>query len=140
MPEPIVHWGHPLMMGIVTFVLGSYVAYAGWQGRLANDKDVATKNRQSHRQLAPLMFLFMSLGATGGLLSLVMQRHSIMESSHFWTGMILLGLLGVNGVISFTGFGGDKPGLRMVHAYLGTTSVVLMVLHSIFGVQLGLSF
>ena len=25
-PEPIVHWGHPLMMGIVVFVMGSAVA------------------------------------------------------------------------------------------------------------------
>ena len=24
-PEPIVHWGHPLMMGIVIFAMGSFV-------------------------------------------------------------------------------------------------------------------
>ncbi len=29
-PEPIVRWGHPAIMAIVIFVLGSYVAYAGW--------------------------------------------------------------------------------------------------------------
>lgn len=33
-PEPIVHWGHPVMMGIVVLVMGSYTAYAGWQSRL----------------------------------------------------------------------------------------------------------
>ena len=27
--EPNVHWGHPVMMGIVVLVMGSYTAYAG---------------------------------------------------------------------------------------------------------------
>ncbi len=31
-PEPIVHWGHPLMMAIVVFVMGSFVGFAGWRG------------------------------------------------------------------------------------------------------------
>ncbi|NER83754.1 MAG: DUF4079 domain-containing protein, partial [Leptolyngbya sp. SIO1D8] len=31
MPEPIVHWGHPVMMGIVVFVMGSTAAYMGWK-------------------------------------------------------------------------------------------------------------
>jgi hypothetical protein len=65
-PEPIVHWGHPLMMGIVVVVLGSYVGLAGWRGRLVEDKDAAIKSRLDHRKLAPLMFLFIALGYTGG--------------------------------------------------------------------------
>lgn len=28
-PEPIVHWGHPVMMAIVVFVMGSFVGLAG---------------------------------------------------------------------------------------------------------------
>ncbi len=71
-PEPIVHWGPPLMMGIVVLVLGSYVGLAGWRGRLAADKEAALKSRADHRKLAPLMFLFIALGYTGGVLSLVM--------------------------------------------------------------------
>jgi len=87
-PEPIVHWGHPAMMGIVIFVMGSFVGFAGWRGRLAEDKEVASKSRSDHRKLAPWMFLFMALGYTGGVLSLVMQHQPIFQSPHFWTGSI----------------------------------------------------
>lgn len=139
-PELIVHWGHPVMMGIVIFILGSYVGYAGWRGRLADDKEVAIKNRSDHRKLAPWMFTFMALGYTGGVLSLVMQHHPILESSHFWTGSLLLLLLLINGAISLSGFFGNKIGLRAFHAYLGSTALILMLVHSVFGLQLGLSF
>lgn len=138
-PEPIVHWGHPAMMGIVIFVLGSYVAYAGWQGRIAADKDVAIKNRADHRKLAPLMFTFMALGYTGGLLSLVMQKQPIMESPHFWTGSSVLMILGINGAISLNGFGGNNQGLRNLHAYLGSTAFLVLIIHAILGFRLGIS-
>lgn len=138
-PEPIVHWGHPAMMGIVIFVLGSYVAYAGWQGRIAADKDVAIKNRADHRKLAPLMFTFMALGYTGGLLSLVMQKQPIMESPHFWTGSSVLILLAINGAISLNGFFGNNQGLRNLHAYLGSTAFLVLIIHAILGFRLGIS-
>lgn len=138
-PEPIVHWGHPLMMGIVVFVMGSFVGFTGWQGRLVEDKDVAIKNRNAHGQIAPWMFLFMALGFTGGVLSLVMQRQPVMESPHFWTGCSVLLLLGINGAIAFSKFGGNQSGLRNLHAYLGSTALFLMFLHSLLGLKLGLS-
>jgi hypothetical protein len=138
-PEPIVHWGHPVMMGIVVLVLGSYVAYAGWQGRLAADKDVAIKSRADHRKLAPLMTLFIALGYTGGILSLVMHKHPILHSTHFWTGTVVLGLLALNGTLSLAGFWGDKQALRMSHAYVGTLAFLLLLIHGIFGLKLGLS-
>ncbi|MDX2228064.1 MAG: DUF4079 domain-containing protein [Leptolyngbyaceae cyanobacterium bins.349] len=137
-PEPIVHWGHPAMMGIVAFVMGSYVAYAGWQGRLAPDKDTQLKNRADHRKLAPLMTLFISLGYTGGVLSLVMQNKPILQSPHFWTGTAIVLLLWTNGLLSLS-FGGEKPSFRMAHAYLGTLVMLLLVVHAVFGLQLGLS-
>ncbi len=139
-PEPIVHWGHPAMMGTVVFVLGSYVAYVGWRGRTATDGEVSLKNRADHRKLAPLMYLFIVLGYTGGVLSLVMQQHSILESTHFWTGSTVIVLLGINAAIAFTGFGGEKKdGLRAVHAYLGSAAMILLVVHAILGLNLGLS-
>ncbi|SRR5579883_427855 len=138
-PEPVTHWGHPVMMGIVIFVLGSYVAVAGWRGRLAADKDVAAKNRADHRKLAPLMFLFLALGYTGGVLSLVMQQKPILESPHFWTGTAAIGLLTVNSILSLAGFWGDKSGLRILHAYVGTVVFGLLIVHTILGVKLGLS-
>lgn len=137
-PKPIVHWGHPAMMGIVIFVLGSYVAYAGWQGRLAEDKEVEIKSRADHSKLAPLMFIFMTLGYTGGVLSLVMQKQPILESPHFWTGSGVIVLLAFNGAISLGGFGGNA-GLRNLHAYLGSTAFLVLIVHSILGFRLGIS-
>ncbi len=66
-PEPIVHWGHPVMMGIVVLVMGSYTAYAGWQSRLTKDGEVAAESRAAHRKLTPWLFLFLSMGYTGGV-------------------------------------------------------------------------
>jgi fucose 4-O-acetylase-like acetyltransferase len=138
-PEPIVHWGHPAMMAIVIFVMGSFVGFTGWRGRLVEDKDVAVKSRSDHRKLAPWMFLFMALGYTGGLLSLVMQHQPVMESPHFWTGSIVLLLLAINGAISLSGFAGNQTGLRALHAYLGSTALCVMFLHAVLGLKLGIS-
>lgn len=139
-PEPIVHWGHPAMMGIVLFVMGSYVAYSGWRSRITKDAEIAMKNRLDHRKLAPLMYLFITLGYTGGILSLVMQNQPIFESPHFWTGSLIIVLLGINALISLTGFNGDnKMMMRSIHAYLGSTVMILFIIHAIFGLNLGLS-
>lgn len=139
-PEPIVHWGHPVMMGIVVLVLGSFVAYVGWRSRLTTDGEVVAKSRTSHRQLAPLMFLFITLGYTGGVLSLVMQNQPIFESPHFWTGSFVIILLGINSVIAATSFGGEnKETFRTVHAYLGSVAMILLIVHGILGLNLGLS-
>lgn len=139
MPEPIVHWGHPLMMGIVIFVLGLYTAWAGWRGRTAQDTAVSAKALADHKKLAPFMFLFIALGYTGGILSLVMQNHPILESSHFWTGSAAIGILGLNGAISASKFGGGQPALRTAHAYIGAIAMLLLFVHAALGVQLGLS-
>ncbi|MDF5724827.1 MAG: DUF4079 domain-containing protein [Rhizonema sp. PD37] len=138
-PEPIVHWGHPVMMAIVVFVMGSFVGLTGWRSKLVEDKDAALKSRRDHRNIAPWMFLFMALGYTGGVLSLVMQHQPIMESSHFWTGSIVLLLLLINGAIALNGFVGNRATLRIVHAYLGSAALCLMLLHAVLGLKLGLA-
>ncbi|MEB3272885.1 MAG: DUF4079 domain-containing protein [Prochlorothrix sp.] len=138
LPEPIVHWGHPLMMGIVVGVMGTYAAVAGWQGRTATDEAVAAEKRDQHSKVALAMFIFITLGYTGGILSLVMQGQPLLESSHFWTGTLAIGLLGLNGMLSLGGFGGQAS-LRTAHAYLGTIALGLLLLHAVFGINLGLS-
>ena len=85
------------------------------------------------------MFLFIMLGSIGGVLSLVMQHQPILESSHFWTGSILLLLLAINATISLTKFAGNKPGLRALHAYLGSSALLVMIVHTILGFRLGMS-
>ncbi len=138
-PEPIVHWGHPVMMAIVVFVMGSFVALAGWRGRVVEDKDAAIKSRSDHRKLAPWMFLFMALGYIGGVLSLVMQHKPILESPHFYTGSVVLLLLLINSAISLSGFCGNKAGLRTVHAYVGSTALCILFVHAVLGLKLGMS-
>lgn len=137
-PEPIVHWGHPLMMGIVVLVMGSFVGLAGWRGRLLTG-EARAKSRIDHRTLAPLMFLFIALGYMGGVLSLVMQQKPILQSPHFYSGSLALILLGVNAVIAVTGFGSNKGVMRSLHAYLGSAALCLLFLHGVLGLKLGLS-
>lgn len=139
LPEPIVHWGHPAMMGIVVFVMGSYAGVKGWQGRLATDPEIASQNRGAHAQIVPWMFLFIVLGYTGGVLSLVIQDHPIFASPHFWTGTLVIGLLALNALLSLGNFWGDRS-FRTAHAYIGSSALALLVIHALLGLQLGLSF
>ncbi len=140
-PGSIVHWGHPLMMGIVIFVMGSFVGWAGWRGRLVTDPDAANKSKTDHRKIAPLMFLFLAAGYTGGLLSLVMQHQPILESYHFWTASIVLILLIINAAIALGNFGKNKNKVvfRNVHAYIISIALGLLFLHALLGLKLGLS-
>ena len=140
-PDIVIHWGHPLMMGIVVFVVGSYVGLSGWRSRQLKDSDVdqATINKANHRKMAPFLFIFLALGYTGGILSLVMQGQNIFESSHFWTGSVVLILLTINGVLSATGFIGNKSVLRTVHAYVGSLALAILLFHAALGLKLGLS-
>jgi Protein of unknown function (DUF4079) len=139
-PEPIIHWGHPAMMGIVLFVMGSFAGITGWQGRTLAEKDpeASAAKRAEHRKVAPLMFLFIAMGYTGGVLSLVMQGEPIFESPHFWTGSTIIGLLSINALLAATNFGGQGV-LRSAHAYIGSAALALFVVHAFLGVNLGLS-
>ncbi|MFM2312743.1 MAG: hypothetical protein RLZZ04_2019 [Cyanobacteriota bacterium] len=140
-PEPIVHWGHPLMMGIVVFVMGSAVALAGWRGRtlVTTNMEAAVKNKADHRKIAPLMYVFLLSGYTGGVLSLVMQGEPILESPHFLTGTVVISLLTINAVLAATGFIGNQATARTVHAYVGSTALLILVAHAVLGLKLGLS-
>ncbi|MEM1425524.1 MAG: DUF4079 domain-containing protein [Cyanobacteria bacterium P01_H01_bin.130] len=139
LPEPITHWGHPLMMGIVIFAMGSAAGYLGWTGRTSAVGDEKAEKLNLHKRISLWMTTFLAMGYSGGILSLIMQGQNIFESTHFWTGSLVLGLLGANGAISMSKFGGGKPELRTVHAYLGSAALLVMVVHAAFGLKLGLS-
>ncbi|AMA08132.1 MULTISPECIES: DUF4079 domain-containing protein [Cyanophyceae] len=138
-PEIVTHWGHPLMMGIVIVAVGGSAAVKGWQIR--RSEDVSDKNESAywHKKAALWLTTFISLGWTGGVLSLVMQGEPIFESPHFWTGTIAIGMLMANGALSITKFLG-KDSLRTVHAYVGSAAIALLVVHAALGINLGLSF
>ncbi len=138
-PAPVTHWGHPFLMGIVIVFVGSYVSIVGWRSRTTTDVEVATKSKAEHRKVAPLMTVFLAMGYSGGLLSLVMQNKPVLESPHFITGSVVLTLLFVNATISLTGFGGNKAALRTAHAYLGSLTMILLFAHAALGLKLGLA-
>ena len=139
MPESIVHWGHPIMMGIVMLAMGTTATYMGWKIRTDSPGEESAKTRKLHKKLALWMTTFIGLGYTGGVLSLVMQNQPLLESPHFWTGTVAIGLLGVNGAISMSKFGGGKASLRTTHAYIGSFAMVVLLAHAFLGVKLGLS-
>lgn len=145
LPQPIVQWGHPLMMGIVVVVMGSFVGLTGWRGRVlrlaaeGSLPESAQKPLWDHRKLAPWMATFIALGYTGGLLSLVMQGQPLLSSPHFWTGSLVLLLLAANGALSLSGFGGNREALRTTHAYLGSLILCVLFAHALLGLKLGLS-
>lgn len=137
-PEPIVHWGHPVMMGIVLVFMGSFAAWTGWRGRLATDPQVAQQAWSEHRKLTPWLYLFLALGYSGGLLSLVMQGQEIFHSAHFVTGTLVLAGLTLNALLAL---GMKRQTLtRTLHAYVGSATLAVAAVHMALGVQLGLSF
>lgn len=127
------------MMGIVILAMGSTAAYAGWKIRSFEKPEESTDTRKLHKRVALWMTTFIAMGYTGGLLSLVMQGKPILESPHFWTGTAIVGMLGLNGAISMSKFGGGKDSLKLTHAYLGSAAVGLMLVHAVLGLKLGLS-
>ncbi|MBV5257652.1 DUF4079 domain-containing protein [Synechococcus moorigangaii CMS01] len=138
-PGVVTHWGHPLMMGIVIVAVGGSAAIKGWQIRSSDNAEAKNESAYWHRKAALWLTTFISLGWTGGVLSLVMQGEPIFESPHFWTGTIAIGMLMANGALSITKFLG-KDSLRTVHAYVGSAAIALLVIHAALGVNLGLSF
>jgi hypothetical protein len=139
LPEPLTHWGHPFFMSIVIFMMGSFVAISGWKSRTSSDSAVVDKSRANHRKVAPLMSLFLTIGYTGGLLSLVMQQKPILESPHFWTGSVVVLLLWFNGSLGFLGIKGESKLSRTAHAYVGSAIMALLLVHVALGFNLGIS-
>lgn len=134
---PLIKYGHPGNMAVVLAAMGGYGSYLGWQIRVSDDADMIIKAKQLHPKLTLGMTIFFSLGAVGGLISLVMQGKSLFQSPHALTGIIGLLLLYSQGMLSL--FFEDDPNARTAHAYFGTAIMALFVLHMTFGINLALS-
>ena len=85
--------GHPANMAVVLLAMGGYGTYLGWQIRVGEDADDVAKAQDLHPKLMAGMTFFFSLGALGGMISMVMQGKPAFESSHFLTGSAGLVLL-----------------------------------------------
>jgi hypothetical protein len=137
LPGALVKWGHPGNMGVVLSAMGGTGAAAGWQIRLGTDADAVEAARKSHAPLMIGMTTFFALGAVGGLLSLTMQGQPVFSSGHVWTGLGGIALLATNGMLS--AFFDDDANARTAHAFLGSATMALFVIHAALGLQLGLS-
>ncbi|KAI8476330.1 MAG: hypothetical protein J3K34DRAFT_401945 [Monoraphidium minutum] len=137
LPEPLIHWGHPGNMAVVLLAMGGYGSWLGWQIRLSDDGDLVAKAKDLHPKLLGGAFVFFALGASGGMLSLIMQGKPILESPHAVTGLTGLGLLALQAMLPL--FFAEEPGARTAHAFFGTGIMGLLVIHMFLGIQLGLS-
>lgn len=138
LPGWLTHWGHPGNMAVVLFAMGGYGSYLGFRIRFSDDVDEKAMAKDLHPKLLAGMFFFFSLGATGGIISLLTSDKPILESPHAVTGLIGLTLLAAQTSLPIL-FEGN-PSLRSVHAILGSGIMTLFVVHAALGLQLGLSF
>uniref|UniRef100_A0A061S7Q6 Uncharacterized protein n=2 Tax=Tetraselmis sp. GSL018 TaxID=582737 RepID=A0A061S7Q6_9CHLO len=137
LPEWLIHWGHPANMTVVLFAMGGYGSWLGWQIRVGDDEATIEKAVDLHPKLMVGMGFFFALGASGGMLSLLMQGKPIFNDAHVWTGLGGLSLLALQGMLAL--FFEDDPNARTAHAFFGTGVMALFVVHAFLGLQLGLS-
>eukprot|EP00168_Porphyra_purpurea_P014149 TRINITY_DN4015_c0_g1_i1.p2 TRINITY_DN4015_c0_g1~~TRINITY_DN4015_c0_g1_i1.p2 ORF type:complete len:171 (+),score=26.93 TRINITY_DN4015_c0_g1_i1:416-928(+) len=82
----------------------------GWLGRTNEDKKAGVKQKQLHENIMVAFWLLAFAGATGGVLSTVMQGKDILTSPHAKTAGVVLALLTANAVVAYSGFtvGGEQ--------------------------------
>jgi len=142
-PEAILHWGHGAAMSTVLFLMCGYGAFLGWSTRFGNGGEVYALSlgeaaRELHPKLMGAALFFFLLGGQGGLVLLATAGQPILQSAHSSTAVIGLALLLAQAAIGAT-MGGSETG-RSVHAYLGTGTLLALVGHAYYGLNLGLSF
>jgi hypothetical protein len=127
------------MAVVLLAMLGYGGVGLGWQIRNGAGGDAAAlaKARDMHPKLAAGATFFFFLGASGGVLSLLMQGKPILESPHFISGMLGLSLLSLQAMLPL--FFSEGPSARTAHAYLGSAIFALLLVHGALGLKLGLS-
>lgn len=141
-PEFLIHWGHGAAMSAVLLFMGGIGTFLGWQIRLNNGEatypvTLGKTAREQHPLIMGLASFFFLLGGQGGLVLLAVQGKPILESPHALTAVLGLALLAVQALLP-TLFGKNES-FRSVHAYLGSATMLLLVIHGINGLNLGLS-
>lgn len=143
LPEWLVEWGHPGLMGFMILGMGAPGAAIGWQGRLNENKREGVQQKRLHENIMVAFFLLAFLGGTGGTLSVAMQGHDVWNTLHFKSAVVVLILLGLNAVIAYSGFtiGNDgspkgRVAGRKLHAYFGLAVLIALLVHGALGVKM----
>jgi Protein of unknown function (DUF4079) len=141
LPEAVIHWSHPVTMVALALPLALGGAYLGWQIRLADSSSSSSSSSGAARKLhAPLMtgaLLLFVFGVQGGIASLLLQNHSLLDSPHAATAGVLLALFSLQGLVGMN-MGGNATA-RTAHAAVGTAAIAALLGHAALGLQLGLS-
>ncbi|OSX78009.1 hypothetical protein BU14_0126s0048 [Porphyra umbilicalis] len=140
-PPAVVKYGHPGLMAFMILGMGLPGGVIGWLGRTNEDKKAGVKQKQLHENIMLAFWLLAFAGATGGVLSTVMQGKDILTSPHAKTAGVVLALLTANAVVAYSGFtigGGATPEGRKqgrtLHAYLGAGTGIALLVHAGLGV------
>jgi Protein of unknown function (DUF4079) len=140
LPEAVIQWSHPITMVALALPLALGGAYLGWQIRLADSSSSSSSNTAARRLHAPLMagaLLLFVFGVQGGIASLLLQNHSLLDSPHAATAGVLLALFSLQGLVGVN-MGGNISA-RTAHAAVGSVAIAALIGHAALGLQLGLS-
>lgn len=144
-PDALIHWGHGGAMATVLLVMGGLAAFLGWQIRLGNGEGeywftLGKTAREQHPLIMSLATFFFLLGGQGGLVLLATQGKDILNSSHAQTAILGLTLLAIQAALPKLFNGDNSESARSAHAYLGSSTMVVLLVHMYNGINLGLSF
>jgi hypothetical protein len=143
MPDWLVQWGHPAMMGFMVAGMGVPGAAFGWAGRTNGNKKEGVAQKRTHESVMLAFLLLAGLGGLGGTLSVAMQGYDVWTTAHAKSAAVILGLLLASAAYAYTGFalgtdGSPRARLqgRTIHAWFGTAVMSLFALHAYLGVKI----
>ncbi len=130
-------------MSTVLFLMCGYGAFLGWQTRLGNGGEVYALSlgeaaRELHPKLMGAALFFFLLGGQGGLVLLATAGKPLLQSAHSSTAVVGIALLLTQAAIG--ALMKDSEAGRTAHAVLGSSTLAALVVHAVYGLQLGLSF
>ena len=125
--------------------MGGIGTFLGWQIRQGNGNaeyffTLGKTAREQHPLIMGLATFFFLLGGQGGLVLLATQGKPILESPHAITAVVGLSLLFVQALLPLLFSKENGSNFRTLHALLGSSTMVALVIHGFNGYILGSSF